>query len=169
VRAAARGQGGGLKIRNSKIGMLETEIQRSWECFRLLGLEFVSDFEIRISDLKTATAAGWHCPISPNPLEPESQTQPTHETQTANPPRVHRHRCPVRATRSFRCDKEVTFAGRQNNRLSGSKPIAFHESYAVPRSFGSDNAAHLLSWNDLGRRSKGEDLYHRREANIARV
>ena len=66
----------------------------------------------------------------------------------------------MRAAGSFCCHKEI---------FSGGEPIAYRESHAIPYSFGSDDATHLLSWNDLSGRSEGEDLYHRREASIARV
>ena len=69
----------------------------------------------------------------------------------------------MRAARSFGRHEEVAIAS------SFQESIAFVDSYALPRFFASDHATHFLSWNDLGSRSEGEDLYHRREASIARV
>jgi hypothetical protein len=98
-------------------------------------------------------------------LNPETD----HEKQTAIPPRVRHGPCLIRATRSVRCHKEIACTSRQAKQLARGQPIAGRESYAIPYSFRSDDAGHLLSWNDLGGRSKGEDLYHRGKAKIARV
>ena len=60
----------------------------------------------------------------------------------------------MHASGSICCDKEIAFTSGQAKQLAGSQPIAGRESYTVPYSFGADDAAHLLSWNDFGRRSE---------------
>ncbi|MEY2499319.1 MAG: hypothetical protein QOD12_2875 [Verrucomicrobiota bacterium] len=112
-----------------------------------------------------------HCAVSPNSLEPEPHHIPNHEKQTANPSRGRWSACPMHTARSFRCHKKISHVGSEPQRIAEaeSNDVARRESYALPCCFGSDNATHLFSWNDLRCRSEGEDVHDRRKRKIARL
>ena len=102
-------------------------------------------------------------PLSNGSVLGELELEKTpHEKQSTTHTRVHRGPRALRAGRSCRCIKNVAFNGAQHSH--GSR--CFHQSRASGRN-KQKGTGRPLPRNNLRRRSKGEDVHHRRQGKIA--